>query len=339
MNNVAQLIYDSYRGNIPTQYTSVSKEARENAIRKEIFKVLGIEEYTTRKAFRRAWNTHNKEVYAIIEDVADQVMLNGDYQKDSFFNQFVEVKNNALGDKNEFYVDGENQLEFAEFSGSHFDLRRVRLDVGSSFSTTIKDYGVKIYEYFERVMSGRADISLIAIGIVDAMERKLSEIAQAQFAVALTNLPTEFKVTGSYSKDAILTMLSHVEASNGVKPILVGTSVALNKLQGKTDMRISDGMADTLNNVGILPVWSGYKCMEIAQGHKIGTFTFTMANDKIYAVTGGDKLVKLYLEGETEVKEVSDGTTNADRSIEQAVTFKAGCAVAYSKMIGTIEIA
>lgn len=338
MNKIAQLIYDSYRGNIPTQYTSISAEAREEAIRKELFSVLGIEEYS-KKGFRKAWRTHKNEVYAIIEDICDQVMANGDYQKNAFFNQFVEVKNNALGDKNEFYVEGENQLEFAEFSGSHWDLRRTRVDVGNSFSTEIRDYGVKVFEYFERVASGRADMSTIVVGIADAMERKLADISQATFSTSIANLPTEFKVTGSYDETAILTMLGHVEASNKTKPVLVGTSVALAKLQGKSIIPISDKMADQKNEIGYLPIWNGYKCMEISQGHKIGTFEFTMDNTKIYALTGGEKLVKLFLEGETEVKEISDGTTNADRSMEQTVQFKAGCAVGYNKMIGYIEVA
>lgn len=338
MHNIAQLIYDSYKGNIPTQYTSVSKSDREDAIRKELFKVLGIEKFT-KKGFRRAFRDKKNDCYAIIEDVANQVMKDGEYQKSTFFNQFVEVKNLDLGDTNEYYVEGVNELEFAEFSGSHFDLRRTRLDVGSSFAPEMKDYGIKVYEYFERIASGRADLGKLITLIADALEKKLASIAQATFAVALSNLPDEFTVGGSYAEAEILEMLAHLEASNGAKPELVGTSTALRQLQGITTVPLSDGMRDTINNIGFLPVWNGYKCMELSQGHKIGTFEFTMDAKKIYAVTGGDKLVKLTLEGDTEVKEISDGTTNADRSMEQTVAFKAGCGVAYNKMIGTIDLA
>ena len=338
MENISKLIYDSYRGNIPTQYTSVSKEAREEAIRKEIFGVLGISEYTNRTTFRKACRKHKEEMYSVVEDLGIQVQVNGDYLKNAFFNQFVEVRNMALGDKPEFYVEGENQLEFAEFSGSHWNLRRTRIDVGSSFTPEMKDYGIKVYEYFERAMAGRADIASIVIMIADAMERKLAEIAQATFGTAISNLPTEFKVTGSYDEGEILEMLSHVEASNGVKPILVGTSVALAKLQGKTEIALSDKMAEEMNNMGYLTVWKGYRCMEISQGHKIGTFTFTMDNTKIYALTGGEKPVKMVLEGDVEVKEISDGTTNADRTLEHTVIFKAGCSLCYNRMFGYIEV-
>lgn len=338
MNNIAKLIYDSYKGNIPTAYANVSKEDRENAIREELFKVLGIEKFE-KKAFRKAWRDKKNEVYAIIEEIGDQIMVNGDYQKDTFFNQFVETKNLSLGDKNEFYVEGQLALEFAEFSGSHWDLRRTRVESGATFQVEMKDYGIKIYEYFERVASGRTDMAHLVTLIGEAMEKKLSELAQATFVSAIDTLPSTFKVSGSYNEDAILTMLAHLEATNGVKPVLVGTATAIRKLQGVVDVKWSDDMKNQLNKTGKVPVWNGYTCMEIAQGHKIGTFEFTMNTNEIFALSGDDKLVKLTLEGETEVKEVSDGTTNADRSMEQTVVFKAGCAVAYNRMIGHIALA
>ena len=60
----------------------------------------------------------------IIEEVIDNVLANGDYLRDNFVQQFVEVRNLALGDENRFYIEGEVQLEVAEFSGSHYDLKR-----------------------------------------------------------------------------------------------------------------------------------------------------------------------------------------------------------------------
>ncbi len=97
-------------------------------------------------------------------------------------------------------------------------------------------------------------------------------------------------------------------------------------------------MANEKNNYGFMATWQGYPCLEIAQGHKVGTFNFTMDNNKLYALVGDCKLVKIYLEGETEVKEVSDGTTNADRSVDYTLQFKAGSSVAYSNMVASIEL-
>ncbi len=338
MNNLAKVIYDSYKGEIPTSYATLSKADREEAIRKEILNVLGLEEFE-KKSFRRAWRDNKNKVYAIIEDVAIQVLEQGDYKKNSFFDEFVEVQNYALGDTGLFYVDGDKQLIVSEFSGSHFDLRRTRVDVGQSFTPTLRDYGVKVYEYYERVASGRADIGTLVYLIAEAIDRKLSSLAQATFATAVTNLPATFKFSGTYNEDSIMTVLGHVEASNDVRPTLVGTASALRKLQGTVDIKYSDSMKDSKNNIGLLPVWNGYTCMELKQEHDFGGFNFTLPTNRVFAVTGGDKLVKLLLEGDVETKEISDGTENADRSLETAVAFKAGCLVAYNKMIGVLDFA
>lgn len=336
MNKIAQLIYDSYKGNIPTQYATMDKTVREDAIRKEIFSVLGIEKYEP-TTFRKAWRKNKNDVYTIIEDVVDQVILDGEYAKDTFFNEFVEIKSNALGDKNEFYAEGTNKLEFAEFSGSHFDLKRRRVDGGQKFSTEVRDYGVKIFEFFERVASGRADMGKLVVLITDAVNRKMSDIAQGTFAQALNNLPSALKVTGTYNETNILKALTLVEGANGTTPILVGTKSALAKLQDKITVK-SDNMLDELNNNGLLTMWKGYRCVEIKQGINLGELTTTMSDTDIYVLTGGEKPVKIFLEGDTEVKEIADGITNADRSIEQAVIMKVGSAVCYNKLVASIQL-
>lgn len=336
-NTVSKLIYDSYMGTIPTQYTKMDKSVREEAIRSELLGVLGLEKFE-KNTFRKAFRQHKAEVFAIIEDIADQVMKDGLYQMNTFFNQFVEVKNLALGDENIFYVDVRNQLEIAEFSGSHWDLKRRRIDNGQSFSLDMHNYGAKVYEEIERIMSGRADLAQLVTFVIEAVERKLADIAQATFAGAITTLPSEFTVSGTYNEAKILEVAQHVQADTGVKPTFVGTLTGLAKLQNKSTIAVSNGMAETMNQQGFLPVWNTYPCMEIAQGHKVGTFDFTMDDNRIYVLTGGDKLVKICLEGTTEVNEVSDGTTNADRTSEYTLQFRAGSAVAYSNMIGIIDL-
>lgn len=336
---IGKLIYDSAMNRVPAKYSDITKEERENRIRKEIFEAIGLEmtDKFDKKAYRRAMRDNKTKVYSIIEEVVDQVMLNGDYKKDVFFEQFVEVKNLALGDENKFYVEGVNELEIVEFSGSHFNIKRRRYQSGSSFMLEMKDFGVRIFQYFELVMAGREDFSKWISRIADAVNKKLSSIAQGTLTTAVTNLPTEFKVTGSYNEPKILEVLQHVEASNGVKPTIVGTSTALSKLQGAVITAGSSDMKNEKNQQGYLRIWNGYSCMEIEQGHKQGTFTFTMPNDKLYFLCGDDKLVKMVLEGESQVREINEGITNADGTLDYTLTFKANAAVAYSRMIGYAE--
>lgn len=334
---LGKLIYDSAKNRVPMEYSEYSVEDREQAIREKLFEVLEISEYE-KKSFRKAMRKHKVEVFEIIEEIIDNVLANGDYQKDAFYNQFVEVRNLALGDENLFYIEGEKKLEVAEFSGSHWDLKRERFDVGESFKVGMKDYGVKVYEYAERIAAGRVDYAKIVAEVAKAVDRKMNELAQATFVKAVEKVPAKFKASGSFDEEAIIEVAQHVEAANGQKPILVGTRLALRKLQGITTV-VSDNMIDDKNRDGLLPVWQGYACMEIAQGHKMGTLDFTMPNNKVYIIAGDERPVKIVLEGDTEVKEVADEFTNADGSVEEVVRFKAGAAVVYGGVIGEITLA
>ena len=334
---LGKLIYDSAKNRVPMEYSEYSVEDREQAIREKLFEVLEISQYE-KKSFRKAMRKHKVEVFEIIEEIIDNVLANGDYQKNAFYNQFVEVRNLALGDENLFYIEGEKKLEVAEFSGSHWDLKRERFDVGESFKVGMKDYGVKVYEYAERIAAGRVDYAKIVAEVAKAVDRKMNELAQATFVKAVEKVPAAFKASGSFDEETIIEVAQHVEAANGQKPILVGTRLALRKLQGITDV-VSDNMIDDKNRAGLLPVWQGYACMEVAQGHKAGSLEFTMPNDKVYVIAGNDRPVKLVLEGDTEVKEVADEFTNADGSLEQTVRFRAGVAVVYGGVIGEITLA
>lgn len=334
--NLGKLIYDSAMNNVPMEYANCSVKEREDAIREKLFEVLGVEGYEV-NSFRKAMRRNKIAVFEIIEEVIDNVLANGDYKNNTFYNHFVEVKNIALGDANEFYIEGGNILEVAEFSGSHWDLKRQRLDIGEALRVPMRDYGIKVYEYAERIASGRVDFGKVVAEIAKAVERKMAELAEATFAKAMEAVPSEFKVAGASDAEEILEVCQHVEVANGEAPILIGTKLAIRKLQGVVDVA-SDKMLDAKNEHGMMAVWQGIPCMEIAQGHKIGTFEFTMPNDKVYIVAGDAKPVKMILEGHTEVKEVSEELT-ADGAVENIVRFKAGCAVVYGGAIGEITLA
>ena len=339
---LGKLIYDSAKNRVPMEYAEYSVVDRENAIRDKFFEVLGVEGYEDKKAFRKALRRHKIETYEIIEEVVENVLANGDYLRDAFVQQFVEVRNLALGDENRFYIQGEVALQVAEFSGSHFDLKRQRLDVGDHFFVTMKDYGIKVYEYAERIAAGRVDFATIVNEIAKAVDRKMIDVAEATFVKAIEKTPDAFKIAGVSNEtpvEDILEVAQHVEAANGTTAVLLGTKVALRKLNGIRDIAMtSDNMKDQLNQTGMIPVFEGLQCAELKQGHKLGTFDFVMPDDKIYILAGDQKPVKIVLEGETETKEISDGTTNPDGTQEQVIRYKMGAAIIYGGVIGLIEL-
>lgn len=339
MNDIVKLICDTHKGIVPAKFANTTKVEREDVVRKAIFEVLGVDAYGT-KEYRNAMRKNKNEVFEIIEEMVDNIVIDGDGVRDAFYDNFAEVKNLALGDKNSFYAEGANTLALSKFSGNHFDIRRQRVDVGSEFQVEMADYGIAVFEYFDRFLAGRCDLAKLVALAQEAINKGISESIYTTFNDALTNLPSVFVFNGSYDEASISAMLGHVEAYNNAVPTLVGTKTAIAKLQGKVAVTdLSDEMKAQKNALGYLELWNGYKCITLPQLHKKGTFDFIFDDSKILAIPAGEKLVKVCFEGTSEVKEISEGTDNADKSVQTTITLKFGTVVAYAGTIGTITIA
>ena len=337
MNDIVKLMVDTYKGVVPTQYANTTREEREDVIRKALFEVLGASEYGS-KEYRQAMRRNKAQVFEIIEELVDNTVIDGLDTRDAFINQFCEIKNLARGDKNVFYAEGTNQLAIAKYSGGHYNIKRQRTDVGASFSVDTYDYGVKVFEYWDRFIANRCDLSTLVAYAMDGIARGINDAVYATFNNALSTIPSTFKFNGNYNESSILTTISHVEAQNGVKPVLVGTRVALAKLQGRETQWMSESMKNEKNKTGKVESWNGYQCIELPALHKIGGTTFVFDDTTIMVLPANSKLVKVVMEGESEVVELTDKNDNADKSIETTIVFKMGTAVAYSGMIGTLVI-
>ena len=335
MNEIAKLIIDNYNNDLPTQFSAKTKAERDEMIRQEMLDVLGMTKFDA-MSFRKAMRNPvtNVKVFEIIENVITEGIIKGTY-KNAFFDQFVETKTIDAGDINEFYVEPRHQLVAAEFSGSHFDLKRQRIDVGQSFSVEMRDFGIKVYEYLERVLASRCDFVTLVNLLQEAVDRKLREISYTTFEALLNRLPEQWTVSGSFDEAEILEVCAHIEADAG-EVTLVGTKIALNKLQGKVALPASDAMKNERNQKGYVSLWNGYRCIELEQVHKQGTFDFLMSNDEIYLIAGDTKPVKMAVTSGL-INETS-GYQNHDMSMEYTYTFQAGVSVVLDKAIGKITL-
>jgi len=333
MNSIVKLMTDTYRGVVPTKYANTTKAEREEAIRQAIFEVIGVSEYGT-KEYRNAMRRNQVQVFEIIEEFVDGVIANGERMKNAFYDNFVEAKFLNIGDKNVFYSEGVNQLAISKYSGNHWNVARKRIDLGSEFSVDTFDYGIAVFEYLDRFLAGRADLAKLVSLLEEAVDRGISEACYSVFTDALKTIPTNFVYSGSYSEDGIVKVLGHVEAYNNQVPVLVGTRASLSKLQGKVTAQSND-MLDEKHKNGLLEYWNGYRCICLPNVHKTGTFDFAFDDTKILALPADAKLVKLVLEGDSQIKEEEN---NADKSKTYVLSFKMGIACAYSGMIGTITL-
>lgn len=118
-----------------------AREANDKIV--EIFRnIIGCDEKSTKAEIRRGIRRNQNLIFDLIEVVIDDALISG-WQENPFFREFVEVRNLALHDKNEFYVPDDSVLSVMKVSGNHHDLLRQRLGAGKTFSVETSWYGIK----------------------------------------------------------------------------------------------------------------------------------------------------------------------------------------------------
>lgn len=120
----SQLLTDTARG------TQAVSKAEANAKIVEVFQgVLGIDKNSRPAEVRRALRRNQAVVFDIIEETIENLLVSG-WGNDPFFTKWVDQRNLALGDKNEFRTDDDSILSVMKVSGSHRDIIRQRMGAG-----------------------------------------------------------------------------------------------------------------------------------------------------------------------------------------------------------------
>lgn len=112
-----KLLVDSYKGEVEG-YTA--KEANEKIV--EVFrKAIGCDENSTKAEIRKAIRRNQVVIFEILEETIQDLLVSG-WDANPFFREYVDVRNLALGDKNEFYVEDNSVLSVMKVSGNHHDI-------------------------------------------------------------------------------------------------------------------------------------------------------------------------------------------------------------------------
>ena len=343
MKDLGKVIFEHATGNVRKEYSNYSKEEREEAISKAFFEAIGMPNgFTNKRELRKAMRKNETAMFEIIEEIIDGIG-NGFDAQDALAERFMEERNLDLGDTNEFYAEGGDELEVVEYSGSHWDVERPRLDVFESFTVTPKNYIISVYEYVERVASGRADWSYLVAKVSEAIAKKKRSLVYATlvgaFHFANAN-QTPFAYSGAYDEQQILDTIAHVEAGNGAKPVLIGSKVALSRLKGIQ----TEAWGNEKNAQGFVSNWMGYECIMLQDaldlskaGQQSNDSQLQLPHNEIYIVSGTEKFIKIVNEG-AEVSRERTGEQMADRSQELTVAVKFGVAAIYSTYVGKVTI-
>ena len=113
----SELLSDVARGEVKDRTT---KEANKKIVEK-FRAALGIEPTDRPQAIKRAIRANKDLVFTLIEETIEEMIITG-WMENPFFMQFVETKNLALGDENDFYVEDDSILSVSKVSGNHHNI-------------------------------------------------------------------------------------------------------------------------------------------------------------------------------------------------------------------------
>lgn len=301
----------------------ISKAEASDTIRKACFDFLGLTKDSTNKQIKRALNSERgTQFFEVIEEIIDVQIAHG-LSENEFFNQYVETKNIADGDRNEFWVDDEVLLTVGKTSGDHHDLSIQRLGAGQSYHVDTDVYGIKVGGDIRLFLTGRKDWGAFVSAVADAYMRKVQTMIASQFAngVNLIPVPAVLAGTGTLSsstKAAFDAIVEKVSAANECPVVIMGTKTALKKLNGLAGNGSADWIAtsqkEAVANTGIIGNYEGVALMEIPQKFTDKTLaTPIVDNTKLYIMPQVDnKFIKFVDYGETELEVNTKGSTKDD---------------------------
>jgi hypothetical protein len=331
----SQLLTDVARG---TQ--AVSKEEA-NAKIVEVFQnVLGIDKNSRPGDVRKALRRNQALVFDIIEETIESLLTTG-WGEDPFFQKYVDQRNLALGDKNEFRTEDDSILSVMRVAGNHHDIIRQRLGAGTVQSISTYWCAVKVYAEFERVVTGAEEFAKFVTKMYEAYDRYVKNAlydAMVGYATALTG---QFKKTGSVTAENLNALCDLVETATGHPVRIMGTRTALQSITALQNASyISDAMKDEHYKNGMLGYFEGRELVAIPQVFEKGKVgTYKIDNTLLWIMPASEeRFLKLVNEGDVQLKSVTDKDENMDYTYESEIAAKLGVAVMLNSCFGVYDI-
>lgn len=304
-------IYDEATGRVITK-----SEANEK-IHAFSCEVLGITKDMSKKEMRRALRDHGREWFDIIEDTVDEYISVG-FDGNEWFNDLVESKNIAYGDRQDFIADKDTVLAIAKMGESHHDHILQRVGKNAPISIPTARYGVKIGEDINKYIIGQTQWTEMIAAIAKAFIKLIQQLVYAEISNLSSKLPAAVVGSGALSstpaiKQAFDDIIEAVSAANdGADVVIMGTKNALKKITALADVQwAAKEQRDSVAQTGTIGIYEGTRLVEIPQrfsDKSLAASAKLMSDKKLVflAVGSGDKPIKFIDEGDTEITEVTD---------------------------------
>jgi hypothetical protein len=319
---------------------AVSKEEANRKIVEVFQSVLGITKDSRPSDIRRAIRRNQALVFDIIEETVQTLLVTG-WGNDPFFQKYVDQRNLALGDKNEFYSEDDSILSVMKVSGNHHDIIRQRLGAGTVQSIPTYWCAVKVYAEFERVVTGAEEFAKFVTKMYEAYDRYVKNTLYDAMVGYAASLEGMFKKEGDVETDELNTLCDLVSTATGCPVVIMGTKTALSKVIAlQNGQYISEAMKDEHYRTGTLGMWEGKELVEIPQVFEKGKVgQYKISNAYLWIMPVADlKFIKLVNEGDTQLRSIADKDTNMDMTYEQEIQTKLGVSVMLNSAFGVYDL-
>lgn len=307
----------------------------DQAVREAFFDILGEEKLTW-----QGWRNHKNEIFTVMENVLT-TNLPLAWENSSFYEQFVESRNGALGDKNEYIVADDSILVASRFAGNYWSTDRTKLQGKKTFSIATEWIYLHIYDELERFLKGTVSLPEMIAKLQRGFQNEIDTRIFTAFNGAGTYLPSAFQESGSYDRATMATLIERVQTASQKNVILAGTRTALAQIvEGMDANLISNSQKEEFATNGCILNLTGLgvSAVMIPQALVRGTYDFKVDNNVIYVLPDAEKPIKLYFEGDTRARELGSQDTE-DMTIDTQVQTKLGCAAIFSNLMGRYSLA
>ena len=277
-------------------------------------------------------------IYEIVEEIVN-VTIAEDVLNSPFINNFVDMKNRALGDDTAFYSEG-GLLSVATFAGNHWMSDRQALDVGEEIKLPKEWAYIHVYEELERFLTGAITLEKISDKIYKSINKFFQDRIYAQFQNVANVVPSAFSGVGN-TEQALAEIVDKVQAAGGYSSVTIaGTKSALRKLAGIIpDKMFANSQKEAKAQTGSIGDWEGNKLLVIPQTLKSGTFELALSDDTVFILDGECKPIKLEFFGDTRTKSDETGQNNPDQTIDLQIQTKFGMGLVLDNYFGMFKFA
>lgn len=330
---LTNLMNDSLTGRVGL-FAEGAEKFTDQAIREAFFDILGEDKLTW-----QGWRNHKNEIFTVMENVLT-TNLPLAWEGSPFYEQFVEVKNGALGDKNEFVVEDNSVLVATKFAGNYWSTDRTKLQGKKSFGVSMEWIYIHIYDELERFLKGTVTLPEMLAKLQKGFQNEIDARIYTAFNGAGTYLPSAFQESGSYDRTTMANLIEKVQVASQKNVVLAGTRTALAQIaEGMDTKLISNSQKEEFATNGCILNLTGLgvSAIMIPQTFVRGTYDFKVDNKSIYVLPDAEKPIKMYFEGDTRARDLTAQDTN-DQTYNSQVQTKLGIGIVFSNLMGKYAV-